>query len=396
MPAAVSTRFAEILEEGSGYQVVARIEVLDEFGSVILDSAVFDSTLLVTGGSITVDWTASFARSISNLTVVDPSYTLIPLQKTDILSPAVNNEIRISVGALVDGEPEYIPQGIFHLESAEVEDSAEGLTVTLSAYDRARKYARSARVVGRQFLASGDVTYPGGWPIWRAIEALLKDAFPGTNLITDNPSTLLPEQNILQGDDPWEVAREWAQSMGYMLFFDRYGDCILRKVPDPSAATSINWTYTEGAGGLLGVVRDQSNAEVINGVAVTGFNPSNGAPVKSEMIWDDDENSATYYLGPYGKVPRFIQSDKVRTVDQANEMARAELNLNKGLVEAVEFDIVPNPAIDPGDTVKLVRDRAGFPATGIGSEAVIVDRYSVNLSATGGAMGVQCRQRRLQ
>lgn len=395
MAATISARFAAILAAGASYQMVARLEVLNPAGAVILDSA--SSTVLnVVGGSIDVDGSASFTRSVSDLMVVDPTNSLVPKSKLDYFSPAANNELRLSVGALVDGAPEYVPQGIFHLEAAKVEDSAEGLTVTLTAYDRARKYSRAALVTPRRFLASGDATWPGGWPIYQAITSLLQGAFPSTTVVSDSPATLLPEQDVLNGDDPWEVSREWAESMGYLLYFDRAGQCQLRKVPDPSDPTlGINWAYAEGSGGLLGVVRDQSNENVINGCAVTGVNPSNGSPVRSDMIWDTDPNSATYYLGPYGKVPSFIQSDKVRTVAQANDMARAEVNKNKGLVEAVEFTIVPNPAIDPLDTVKLTRVRSGFPATGAGSEAVIVDSYTVNLSATGGAMTVQCRQRRL-
>ena len=398
MAAPLSARFASILAAGTGYQVVARLEVINPDGAVILDSAT-SAALNVVGGSISVDGRASFTRSISDLAVADPTYSLVPKSKNDFFSPASNNELRVSIGALIDGEPEYIPQGIFHLEAAKVEDSAEGLVLTVSAYDRARKYSRARRVVGKKYLPSGDPTWPGGWPIREAIVDLLQGAFAGTTVISDGgpklATTLLPEQVVMQGDDPWEIAREWAESMGYMVFFDRYGQCRLQAVPDPNVpGTESLWTYAEGQGGLIGVMRDQSNEGVINGCAVTGVNPSNGAPVRSDMIWDTDADSATYYLGPYGKVPEFIQSDKVRTVDQANEMAKGHVNQHKGLVETVDFTIVPNPAIDPLDTVKLTRERAGFPATGLGSEAVIVDRFTAHLSATGGAMTIACRQRR--
>lgn len=395
MAASISPRFAQILATGTSYQMVARLEVLNAAGSVILDSA--SSTILnVVNGAIVVDGQASFTRSITDLTVVDPTYSLVPRSKSDFFSPAANNELRVSIGGMIDGVPEYVPQGIFHLEGAKVEDSAGGLSIMLSAYDRARKYSRAKRVIPRKFLASGDSTWPGGWPIYQAITALLQDALSGTTVLSDGPTALLPEQTVLNGEDPWETARKWADSMGYILFFDRAGDCRLQKVPNPNdPSLAVTWAYAEGAGGLLGAVRDQSNEGVINGCAVTGMNPSNGAPVRSDMIWDTDPQSATYYLGPYGKVPEFIQSDKVRDVAAANAMATARVNQNKGLVEAVEFTVVPNPAIDPLDTVKLTRVRAGFPATGPGSEAVIVDRYTTSLSATGGAMTVQCRQRRL-
>lgn len=395
MAAALSAKFAGILAAGAGYQMVARLEVLNPAGAVILDSA--SSTVLnVVGGSIDVSGTASFRRTISDLAVVDPTFSLVPRSKTDFFSPAANNELRISIGALIDGVPEYIPQGIFHLDGAKVEDSAAGLTITLTAYDRARKYSRSARVTPKRFLASGDPTWPGGWPVYQAIISLLQDAYPGTLLISDSPTALLPEQTLMNGDDPWDACRSFAEAIGYEIFFDRYGDCRLQTVANPNDPNlAVSWAYAEGGGGLIGVTRDQSNEGVFNGCAVTGMNPSNGSPVRSDMMWDTDPQSATYYLGPYGKVPQFIQSDKVRDLAAANAMATAKVNENKGLVEGVEFSIVPNPAIDPGDGVKLTRVRAGFPAAGPGSEAVVVDSYRANLSATGGEMQVTCRQRRL-
>lgn len=395
MPAAISARFAELLT--TGYQMVARLEVLSPTGAVILDSDT-STVLNVVGGSITVDGAASFRRTVSGLAVVDPTGSLIPTTAEAHFSPAANNELRISVGAMVDGAAEYVPQGTFHLEAAKVEDTSEGLTITLSAYDRARKYSRSGRVTPKRFLASNDVTWPGGWPIHEAIKALLKDIKDPTDvLVSDNPTALLPEQTIDIGADPWEAARGFADAMGYELFFDRYGACRLQKIADPNDPNLVvAWAYAEGAdSGLLGVVRDQSNEGVYNGVVITGENPSNSSPVKSDPTWDTDEGSPTYYLGPYGKVPLFIQSDKVRTVAQANEMALAKLNQNKGLTEAVEFTIVPNPAIDPGDAVKLTRLRSGFTTSGPGSEAVVVDRYTINLTAGGGAMTIACRQRRL-
>ena len=393
MAAAISAGLALLLT--AGYQMVARLEVINPAGAVILDSA--SSTVLnVTGGSISVDGSASFRRSVTGLTVVDPTGSLIPTSVSSYFSPAANNELRISVGAMVDGAPEYIPQGIFYLEAAKVEDTSEGLTISLSAYDRAGKYARANRINPKRFLASGDPTWPGGWPIKDAIAALLQDVYPTTSVNSDSPAALLPEQTVDSGADPWEAARGFADAMGYELFFDRYGDCQLRQVSDPnSTALATSWTYAEGAGsGLLGVVRDQSNEGVFNGAIVTGENPSNGSPVRA-VVWDTDPASPTYYLGPYGKVPNFIQSDKIRTVAQATDKATAEVNKNKGLTEAVDFTIVPNPAIDPGDAVKITRLRSGFPTSGPGSEAVVVDRYTINLTAAGGAMTVNCRQRRL-
>lgn len=388
MAAPVSAGFAAQLT--TGYQMVARLEVLNAAGAVILDSAAAGTPLNVVGGAINVDSAASFRRSISDLTVVDPTASLVPVTPTAFFSPASNNELRLHLGMIVNGVAEYVEQGIFGLEGARVSDTAEGLTISLSAYDRARKYSRARRVTPKVFDASAST------PIWAAIESLLVDAYPGTVLLHDGSTALTPSQVLDTGGDPWEFARELAESMGYELYFNRAGACILTRVADPNDPTLVPaWSYAEGpGGGLIGVARDQSNDQVFNGQIVTGENPSNGSPVRV-VVWDDDPVSPTYYQGPYGKVPDFWQSDKVRSIDQAIDAGRGRLNRTKGLTEAVEFAIVPNPAIEPGDAVRLVRVRSGFPASGPGSDALVVDSYHATLTAEGGAMTVQCRQRRL-
>lgn len=394
MAAPVTDRFRQLLNDG--YQVVARLEVLNPAGTVILDSAAAGQPLNVVGGTITVDGSASLRRSIGDLVLVDPTGALIPMTSGAVFAATSSNELRLSLGMMVDSEPEYVEQGVFDLEGVKVDDTESALTITLSAFDRARKYSRSKRLTPKNFLASGDPAHPAGWLIRDAIVELLQDAYPGTMVVSDSPTYLLPSQLVAQGADPWEAARGFAASMGYDLYHDRIGDLQLARVKDPNDPSLFpSWTYAEGSSGLLTVRRTQSNQDVFNGVVVTGENPSNAAPVSSDPIWDDNPNSPTWYLGPYGQVPTFIQSDKVRTVGQANAMATAELNKVKGATEVVEFTIVPNPAIEPGDAVRIVRARSGFPASGTGSEPLVVESYSMGLFAGDGEMTVRCRQRRL-
>ena len=73
----------------------------------------------------------------------------------------------------------------------------------------------------------------------------------------------------------------------------------------------------------------------------------------------------------------------------------AKLNQNKGVPESVQFSITPNPALEPRDYVRLVRARSKFPESGPGSEPLVVDSFSVPLTAADGPMIVRCRQRRL-
>lgn len=388
MAASVSTRFKQLIT--SGYQMVSRVEVINPAGTVLLDSANPTSPLNVVSGSIHCDRTAAFRRSVSDLTIVDDTGGLVPTTASDYFSAVSGNELRLSVGMIVDGAKEYVVQGIFGLAGAKTEDTREGLTITLTAYDRARRYSRAQRVTPKVFDASLAT------PIRDAILSTLQDVNPTLTISHDSPGYLTPSQVCNTGDDPWEFCRKLAESMGYELFFDRVGNCILQKVPDPNDATVLPaWTYSEGTSAtLLDAGRDQSNEQIFNGVVVTGMNPSIGSPVRV-VVWDDNPASPTYWLGPYGKVPDFYQSDKIGTVDQATAAGVGRLNELKGLTEQVTFSIVPNPAMEPADVVQLVRAKSKFPAGGPGSGPVVADSFDLNLLGSQGKMTVTCRQRRL-
>lgn len=384
MAAPVSARFKELLT--GDYQISSLVEVVDRFGTTIADTATLD----VVSGRVDVDANASFRRSLSDLTLVDATGDLVPTTADDWFSPVANNELRVWSGLVVDGTPELVLQGVFHLEGCETQDTPTGLTIRLSAYDRARKYSRARRITPKRFDQNAAT------PISTSITQLLQDAYPDTSVFHDNPPHLTAEGVLDAGGDPWEYARELAVSMGYELYFDRLGNCRLAKVPDPNnASLTVSWTYREGEdSALLAVGRRQSNEDVNNGWVITGENPANGSPVRV-VVWDADVASPTYYLGPYGKVPGFHQDDKVRTVAQAEAAGRARLNNSKGATEAVTFTILPNPALEERDAVKIVRARSQFPDAGPGSEALIVDRFTVPLTALDGPMVVSCRQRRL-
>lgn len=385
MAAGTSARFRELVY-GDSVQLVSRLEIVNRYGVVIADS----STLNVIGGTIQVDASASFRRWVSGLRLVDSTGDLVPATAADWFSPVANNEIKIYSGIMVDGVAEYVPQGYFHLEGCETDDGPDGLVLSLSAYDRGRKFSRAKRIIPKRFDQSASI------PIYAAITTLLQEAYAGTPVLHDSPVHLTTEQELLAGADPWEAGRALAESMGYELFFDRLGDCRIQKIPDPVAAGVIpNWEYREGANAtLLAVARQSSNDEVFNGWVVTGENPALGSPVRA-IVWDDDPASPTYWLGPYGKVPGFFQSDKVRTVQQAIDAGVAKLNANKGVPESVAFTITPNPALEPRDYTKLIRVRSKFPEMGPGSEALVVDSFSIPLTAADGPMVVRCRQRRL-
>jgi hypothetical protein len=107
----------------------------------------------------------------------------------------------------------------------------------------------------------------------------------------------------------------------------------------------------------LTLVRRVTDENTYNKVIATGEGTSTEVPVRAVWI-DDDPASPTYYLGPYGTVTLRFTSPMILTQEQAQDAADALGRRVKGATEAVEIDVIPMPAIEPGDVVTLTRGRS--------------------------------------
>lgn len=379
----ISATFAGQLRRG--FQLAAFVEVWGPAG-LLADSDDFT----VTGGRITVDGSASIQRRLEGLVVVDNSGELVPNDATDLFSVVSSNELRVYTGMVNPNTlvPELLLQGIFGLEGAQVEDVDGRLTITLSAYDRARQISRAKLVVQQKLAASNPPTTTA----FTSATALIAAARPGTNVKIVggvDPQFGHPEIVLDEGADPWEAARKIISDVGWELFMDWDGQAVLRPVLDPNSATlSSVWTYAEGVDStLLGVVRGFTNEESFNIQVVTGENTSNATPARG-IAYDNDIASPTWWQGPYGPVPEFYTSELIRTDAQANAVALARLNQRKGANEMMQFGIVPNHAHEYGDVVTITRARSQVNRT------YIIEGFGIGLSASEGPMQITTRQRK--
>lgn len=381
-----------------GYKMASFVEV---WGPNSAEPIATSDDFNVVGGIITVDGSASIQRRLDNLMIVDASGDLVPDEVTDLFSVVSNNELRVYTGMEVPDldVTVLLLQGIFGLEGATVEDSGGSLTITLSAYDRARQISRSKLTVPKKLAASNPPTTTA----ITAAQQLIIDArsggagwAPQFKVQGIDPGKLspydkggIPEVILDEGTDPWEAARKIISDIGWEMFMDWDGQILMRPVLDPNSdALTSSWTYAEGIDStLIGLVRGFSNEEAFNGQIVTGENSSNGFPARGQA-WDDDSASPTWYLGPYGKVPEFYRTELVRTDAQAAEVAKARLNQRKGANERMQFSIVPNHAHEVGDVVTITRARSKVDRT------YIIDSFSLALGATGGDMVITTRQRK--
>lgn len=379
----------------AGYQFSSLVEVYDSNNTLLKDSTTFN----VVGGSITVDGSANFQRSVNDLTIVDNTGLLVPTAASDLFSVVSNNVLKLYTGMVrPDGVVERLPQGVFTLEGAAVHDSDGDLEIKVSAYDMARKISRNKFTKAYKIARNTDYLV--------AIQNLIANRISPqaiTFVVTGSPGYTTPYITIDPQTDPWDQAQKMAESCGYEIFFDVQARCILRPVPDPNDPNLVPvWTYQEGVDStLLEINRASSNEEVFNYVIVSGENSLLGITVRG-AAWDSDVTSPTYAgipegagsvvpPGPYGLVVEFYADEKVRLSAQATASAQARINTRKGATEVVDFSIVPNPAHEVGDVVKVIRAKSKFDST----KSLILDKFNLGLSAADGAMKITCRQRRV-
>lgn len=275
-----------------------------------------------------------------------PTYTGIgPLPATPSMT-ALN--VRISSDA---GVAEYCPLGVFLLDDVSVTDTAAGAYVEIAGSDLSRRVARNA----------WDATYTvqPGTNYGTAITAMLLDRMPDAQLNFASTDQITPQLQFGQStsNDPWQDIQQMALSIGYECYFDARGICTLRHVPDPDINES-QWEFDDSVHPVItALVRRVSDSNTYNKVIATGEGTGNDVPVQATAI-DTDPASPTFYLGAYGTVTYRFTSPLILTVEQAQQAADAMLRQVKGATEAVEIDVVPMPAIEPGDVVTVTRGRS--------------------------------------
>lgn len=320
-------------------------------------------------GSITVELIPSI-----------PPQALLPTSPSSVLAP-FGNEVFIEVAVQADPSQtptEWIPLGLFSMATTVVEDSTIDLVVTMDVYDR------SWVISQRKFLAPYNVPASTGNFV-DEIEHLLNQVW-GSNPplrynITPTNATV-PTASYNEGSDPWQAAQDMASAAGYELFFDRNGIVVGYPIPDP-AGQPIVWNFTEDdltaqgtynhpVGGTpyttpVAVTVTFTRDRIYNDVIVSGTGPQNApgsasgstAPIRAEAK-DTNPSSPTYYAGPMGDVPNFVQTSLATDTATAQAMADNDLQAALALAWQITVHTAPNPLFDIDDVATITRARLGL------------------------------------
>lgn len=346
------------------------------FKSAVMTSHTLAARAVVAGtivpvldGSVTLDATAAVRARCDVTVAADPA--LVPDSATSLLAP-YGNEIQLSRGVrFPDGSTELVSLGVFGLQEVEVADTAGTLAIRVAGLDRA------ARVANARFEEPYQVA--AGTNYVTAIRDVLLAGYPSMPYSFPTTAQTTPTLIAEEGGDRWAFAQEMATAIAMRLYFNGDGVCVLTPdvVSDPVA------TLAEGevkVSALLSAGRRWTREGAYNRVIATGENTGEAAPVRG-VATDLNPQSPTYYYGPFGRVPRFYSSPFITTTAQATTAAETLLRSQLGTTEQVNFGSLVLPHLEPGDTVRITRTRAGI------DENHILDSLALPMTATGTMTG---------
>lgn len=326
---AVSSRFlAAIAESGT---VVTQVVLLRTDGSV--------ETLEHTGGSVTVDRGQAVRRTCS-VTLADVS--LIPRTPTDRLA-VYGAQLRISRGVQYsDGSTETVPLGVFRVDA--VSGDVETGPVTISGK------SLEAVIADDKFTAP----YKATGTAVAAATALIQSSIPAASVISlATDAAIGPRTWDIEGDR-WAAVTEVASAIGAECYADADGVFVLTALPDLLSTPPV-WTVAAGEGGVyVSATRGMTADKTFNGVLARGENTeANAAPVSS-LVVDNDPTSPTYWSGPFGHRPTFHTSSTLTTTSACTAAATLKLRAAVAPNASANISSLPNPALEPGDVIRVV------------------------------------------
>jgi len=346
----------------------ATLLVYDSAGITVAEEIPLD----ILDGSVSLSWSSATYASLSLDIAVDDltAANLIADDGSDKLAP-YGNEIRIRKGVvLANGSESWADLGIFRIDRVSESDDASGeLAIQIDGLDR------SAAVVEAGFEQARQI--PSGTGCGAAILDYVLDYEIAAGKFSYNSADFdaadavtLPLLGFEAGDDRWDAAQAIADAAnGARIYFDGAGVLRLTTLP-PSAVPLVE--IAEGANGvLMGASKDFAREGGCNRVEVRGESSEND-PAYGEAE-DTDPNSRTRYGGKFGRLTFRHSSEYITDDDQAQTVAQTILEQKKGTSQSVSFSALNNPALEPGDTVRIRRERLKI------DEDHIIDELSIPL-----------------
>lgn len=265
--------------------------------------------------------------------------------------------VTTSVGAFGSGSSSGAPNssGVISKGGGQ---SGGGTAIKVHVTDLSRAIKRN--VWQQPFTVAGGTNY--GTAAQQMVVNRLPDqtvfAISSTTRTTGGPLIF----GLQQGGDPWQDIMELAQAIGFEAFFDAKGVFVFRPVPDPRIGDPV-WTFGDPSNPqIVEASRELSDEQTFNDIVVIGQATASANAVSAEAF-DNNPASPTYILGPYNRVTQRLTFTNIFAQDQAQAAANATLYNSLGAADTVTITVVPMPALEPGDIVKIVSSNINVNGT---------------------------------
>lgn len=293
-----------------------------------------------TGGSVTVDRSQAIRRTC---TVTSADVTLIPRTPADELA-TYGARLRISRGVEYGslGDTELVPLGVFRLDS--VDGDVDQGPVTLQGK------GLEAVIGDDKFTAP----YTATGTVVSAVSVLIHRSIPDAEIVSTITDLTIGSRAFDVQADPWAGAQEIAAAAGAEVYANADGVFIIATLPDLATATPV-WSIEAVEGGAyISATRGMSSDKVFNGVLASGENTADNVAPVSYLAVDTDTSSPTYWGGPFGRRPDFYSSSTLITTAACTNAARLKLAQAKAPNASGDISSLPNPALEPGDVLRVV------------------------------------------
>jgi hypothetical protein len=330
----------------------------------------------VIGGDVTSS-ASNMIRSTLNLTTLHAW----PDSADDPLAP-YGQEIYIEKGLKYgNGQTEHVGLGYFRINTPEQDEVPDG-PITIAGADRMAGIVDARFLTPRQFGATMtrgqfvivliNEVYPSAVIEWD--DTGLRDGFIGRTIIAE--------------EDRAQTLLDFVTSLGKIGYFDHRGIYVIKTAPDPEGPPL--WTIDAGEDGVLvRMSRSLTREGVCNVMVATGEAGDTTPPARGLAV-NLDPASPTYYLGPFGPVPRFFSSPFLTTNSQAAQAARQILAQHIGLPYQIDLDSIVNAAIEPFDP-GVVKYPETSRNRSLRSETHVVDEVKIPLTHSEG-MTIKTRE----
>lgn len=357
----VSAAFLEAIR--GSHKTFSRVKVLTAYQEGVSPTGV---EIRVVDGDVRADAKAD-VRSSCDMTTLGARRW--PDSTTGLLTP-YGNEIFVERGVdYGNGTVEVVSLGYFRINSVEQEDAPNG-PIRLAASDR---------MIG---IIDGRLPFPVVFNVGTSVETifntLVHEIYPSATILFDfdAAASTIDTQHIAE-EDRYRFLYDLAKSRGKIMYWDYKGQLRVESAPTPNAPV---YEVNSGANGVLvELQRELSRDGVYNAVVANGETTDDTIPPVVAIVYDNNVSSPTYWLGRFGKVPRFYFSSFLTTSDAALSAARSILEQAVGLPYNIDFTAVPNPALEVFDPIKITSPD--------GSVIHVIDTLSTPLSSDSAQTG---------